>query len=249
MKRVYQGQMTLRTRFAALAVAVCLSHPAALWAQDADPLRDLVDALAARARLLDNYGPSAVSTMLDEARRDPEMVEMEGECPGTLDIMGQAAMPTLVKSQERAVDQYRTALLDLFAGKLSPEIARSAADFYRSADGRFIIDIAEQNQSDTHSLEDVRRNEDMSISREAMEADKLAMREALRASEHMERIETIGQHLAGSQWFAPFATLRPDMHTLELALQNDDFTQAEEAEFDRALESALSAHLDKCYAE
>ncbi|MEZ5680458.1 MAG: hypothetical protein R3E14_04090 [Erythrobacter sp.] len=227
--------------------ALCVSAPAA--AQEADPFTELVEALASTERLMSGYADGAAAAMIEEARRDPEMLEMEEECPGTLELMGSASRPMLEKSHLRAVGEYRANLLALFRDKLEPEIAGGAAEFYRSDDGQFVIRLAEENESVANTLAAVRENPEGDLSREAFEADKAASREALKSSEHKGRMQKIGWGLATSSWFSDFRKIQPEMHELEFALLNDDFTPEEEAAFDHVLEKALTGHFEQCYAE
>ncbi|QPC99200.1 hypothetical protein [Qipengyuania soli] len=240
--------MITKLSLAAL-VALAASLPAPLSAAGESAYTDLVEALAAKDRLMSGFADSAIAVMVGEARRDPEMVEMEEECAGTLDLMGQTARPHLVASHERGVTQYRAQLLELFSSRLSPEEARGAAEFYASDDGRFLISLAEQNESVENVLSDVRGNEDGSVSAAALAADKAVMEEKIRKGGDRTRLAKIGWFLMTADWFRNFQTLKSEMHQLELALVNDDFTAEEGAAFDAALEEAFTAHFEACYAD
>lgn len=232
-----------------LAVSLLFLGTGVPLAAQPEAFRALVDALASEERLLAGFGDQATALMLEEAKRDPEMLEMEKECPGALDLMGSASRPHLVTSHKRAVEQYRGKLFDLFSARLSPEHASGAAEFYRSDDGRFVIELAEQNESLENVLEDARNSESGSVSAEAFAADKKLTEERIRARANNGRLSQIGWKLITSPWFASFEKLKPDMHRLELELANDDFTPDEEAAFDKALDEALTAHFEACYAE
>lgn len=240
--------MNPKIRIAAMVTfAALISSP--LTAGEQSAYGDLVDALAASDRLTSGFGDEAVAMMLEEARRDPEMVEMEEECSGTLDIMGLTARPHLEASHARAVAEYRTQLLDLFASTLTPGEARAAADFYTSEDGLFLIALADQNESVENVLSDIRGNEDGSASAAAFAADKKAMEDKIRESGDRTRLAKIGWSLMTADWFANFQKLKPRMHELELALVNDDFSPEEGADFDAALDKAFTTHFEACYAE
>lgn len=132
---------------------------------------------------------------------------------------------------------------------MTAEQAAQAAEFYASEDGRFMIALAEESEVATRSLADIRANEDSSISRESYDADKAAQREALRNSEHRERIAELGLKLAQSDWFITFLGLREPMHALQFALNNDDFTPEEDAALEHVVEKAMTDHFESCYAE
>lgn len=232
-----------------LAAVAAFSFSAHVAAQEVDPYADLVEALASTERLMSGYADGAAAVMIEEARRDPEMLEMEEECPGALDLMGSASRPLLEKSHLRAVGEYRANLLALFRERLEPETAGGAAEFYRSDDGQFLIGLADENESIENTMAAVRDDPDGNVSREAFDADKKATAEALKSSEHKGRLQKIGWGLVTSPWFGDMKKIRPEMQQLEFALLNDDFTAEEEAAFDHVLEKALTGHFEQCYAE
>ena len=232
-----------------LAALAAFSLSASAAAQQDDPYIDLVDAIASTERLMSGFADGAMAVMVEEARRDPDMREMEEECPGTFDLMGSTSRPLLEKSHERAIGEYKAKLLTLFSDRLAPDTARSAAEFYRSEDGQFLIGLADESESIENTMAAIRADPDGKVSREAFEADKAATRETLTSSEHKGRLQKIGWGLITERWFSEFTNLRPEMQQLEYALLNDDFTPEEEAAFDHVLEKALTEHFERCYAE
>ena len=236
-----------RIKYLCLCASIALAAPAT--AQDGNPHQAFVDAFASRERMMVAFTDNAEQSMIEESRRDPELVEMEAECPGALKLMASASMPVMTKSHGRAVDTYRAGLLALVSERMTAEQAAQAAEFYASEDGRFMIALAEESEVATRSLADIRANEDSSISREAYDADKAAQREALRNSEHRERIAEVGMKLAASDWFITFLGMREQMHALQFALNNDDFTPEEDAALEHVVEKAMTGHFESCYAE
>lgn len=237
----------MKTSLKPVVLALALTLPLPAHAQTVSPYQALVDALASRERLMENFGTDAVTLMVEEARRDPELAAMDEECPGTFDLMGKASLPYLVESHERAVAEYRTKLVALFEGRLKPEDAKNAAAFYSSEDGKYLIGLAQKNESVDNVLADVRKNDDGTVSAAAFAADRQVMQDRIRTDGDKGRLQKIGWGLITSSWFAPFEKLKPEMHGLELELVNDDFSPEEEAAFDAALENAMTAHFEACY--
>ena len=231
----------------ASALACLLVFPAN--ARAGSPYRELVDAFAGRDRLMDGFDRIVVSTLVSEAMRDPDLVEMDSECPGTIDLMAKVSAPVLREAHERAVDEYRRDLEMLFARGLTKEQAQEASEFYRSEDGQFMIGVAETYEVAEASLAEVRETEDGTISRDAFDQDKAATRDALRTSGHRQRLASIGFDLYTSDWFRTFDGLREEILTLELALSNSNLTNEEDAQLESLVEDQLTDHFERCYAE
>jgi hypothetical protein len=235
--------MTSKTLFAALAFSLA----AAPLAAGEDPYQDLVDAIASEAYLTDGTEEEMRTVMRGEFERDPDMVEFEAECPGVFTALTDAMMPTLLRSHDRAVGEYRRDLLALYRSRLSAEDARGAADFYASENGQALVRLAEENAQYGNAMDDIFRTDDMVVSEESFAADKEATRDAVKANMEPLLMREVGQQLMTEAWFARVIALRQEMHALELKLMNDDLTPEEDAEADAAIDAALTVKLEECY--
>ncbi len=182
-------------------------------------------------------------------RSEAGMIAMEGECPGMIDAITAGARPIIWEMFQQDNLEYRAALHKLLARKLTSEQARGAADFFGSPLGQRFIYTLNNGVSADNMVSDVVTNEDLSISREALQKDLTASAVrgifALSAEDRAQVLRVF----ASEDWARAFAAIQTSVIDLQHKLSNEPDTPEVNARIDLAVEQATIAHFEKCNAE
>ncbi|AOL22691.1 hypothetical protein Ga0102493_111667 [Erythrobacter litoralis] len=243
-----------RTPLALLAAALLLAGsafvgPAALHAaQETGAHSRLVATIASdtmRDRLFERQLEIGFRGPLEQ---DPELAEIEMECPGFADALVAGLTPTLRRSHDVDYDWFRDRLTALFESGMSEDEAADAADFFSGETGqRLLLTIATQ-QSGTNALRDIMADDDMTISPQSMDKDRADTVQRVQEAIGKEEMDAIISELALAGWFPAFEALQPRMSALNLELANLDYTPEEYAEIDRLTAEIAEAHFTRCDA-
>lgn len=216
--------------------------------QASDPYSELLDAFMPAPGLA--AAGTATNLEIREAfEQDPDIADLETECPGTVDTMMTAAGPIFQEYDRIETELRRQAALRILRADLSRAHAQSAADFYASELGQKLVMSALSNYSLKGTLDSVMKSEeiDVSIDAEALAADN--QKTALRAAQSLnaEELAEINAQLAGQEWFKALLAARPKIFQAGLEISNSDFAPHLDQRLDHEVEEAMLAHLDDCY--
>jgi hypothetical protein len=229
-----------------------LAFLAALWAtplaaQDSSAYDALVAVLAsnesfdiASRRLLEVDLPAAF-------RSDPNIQEIEAECPGAVEALLVATTPMFKELDQEGRRDYRAALRNLLPTRMSEADARAAAEFFGSDLGqKFVRSISEQSTL-SNSLSSAMSNDEGSIDRDAFERDQLnAARGGLEALSDFEKL-SVNRALQTS-WGEAINDLSPEIMTLKYSIMNAEMTPDQNAALDAVIGETIDAHFDACEA-
>lgn len=243
--------MPIRSLAAAAALALLASAP--LLAQDASPAGDPQLALATvltNDEFVTEMFRQSMEVGFDTALRgDPEMAQIEAECPGLIAAMSAAVEPIMWPAHQRDYAGYRGQLHALFERELSDEHARGAADFFGSPLGqRFITALSSEISIDA-TLGELQTGEAAHVSAEALAADNLeSASRGIMALEPADRLE-ITTMFSTSAWAPEFARIEPQVGALQLAMANADYTPEEGAAMDAAIDGVIDRHFAACFPD
>ena len=242
--------MPIRSLAAIAALALCA--PASLLAQDpaqADPQEALATALTDDEFVAANFRQTMSVGFEGALRADPDMLEIENECPGLIGAMRAAVEPIMWPEHQRSYAEYRADLQTLFDAELSDEHARAAAQFFVSPLGqRFITTLTGQLTADA-MLGELTGGETTQVSSEALAADNLeSASRGLMALEPADRLE-VTTILTTEPWSTEFQRLQPQIAALQLAMANGDFSAEEGAAMDAAMDLVIEEKFAACFPD
>ncbi len=240
-------------RSLAAAAAFALLVPSPLAARDAAPADDPQLALAT---VLTNDGfvaemfRQSMDVGFDTALRgDPDMAQIEAECPGLIAAMSAAVEPIMWPAHQRDYADYRGQLHALFERELNDGHARGAAEFFASPLGqRFITALSSEISVDA-TLSELQTGEAAHVSAEALAADNLeSASRGIMALEPADRLE-ITTIFSTNAWASEFARIEPQVAALQLAMANSDYTPEESAAMDAAIDGVIDRRFAACFPE
>jgi hypothetical protein len=213
-----------------------------------DPYQRLVDAIASdtiSGLVFDRDMQVGFEAGL---RMDPEVAANEAECPGLITGLRTAVTPVMRKSHELDYQWYRAELEQLFRRTMSESEAAGAADFFATDLAQRFLATAIAQTSAENALKEALGTDEVTLSEEAYAADKRETTMRTMQAMNPEDLKQFTSRMAEAAWFPTFASIRPQISELGLAMGNRDFTPQHGAEFDEAAEAFSIAHFDKCEA-
>ncbi len=182
-------------------------------------------------------------------RADPEMDEIEKECPGTVQAMADAAAPIMKPAHIRDYMEYRADIAALFRANMTTANARSAAEFFNSDIGKNFLMSVSSNVSADATIGAIIDDPDAKIAAEDLESDNRATAvRGIMAMEPLERREAL-MTIGNSDWGQDFVRLQPQVQALQVEMANSDYSPEENAALEKALEQTAMTVLGKCYLE
>ncbi|MEM6477031.1 MAG: DUF2059 domain-containing protein [Pseudomonadota bacterium] len=237
---------SIRTRFGLLLSLLFASVPVASQAEEQDSYTQLVNAVASDAIAELVFQQDLVISFGEAFRSDPDVVEVETDCPGYVDGYVKAVRPTLRKAHDLDYVWYRAEMAKLYRAGLTPEEALGAAQFFGSDLGQRLLASAIAQSSGDNTVREALDDEGEDISTEAYNADKRATaRNLLNALSAQERQE-ISVKMGGAPWFPAFQRISKKVNALGLEMVNRELSAEHNAEVNVAIDTFLEAHFATC---
>ena len=244
--------MKYPTKFAgALAFVVSTSLGAQpLETQDAigaDPHVALVDAMMSPEGLA-VASTNSIAEIRKAYEADADLVEMDAECPGTIDLLMSTATPFFYEYDRIEAELRREAMVEILREEMSDEHARAASDFYSSEIGQKLTMAVMNNYSIESTLNAAMQSDEdeFEVDPEDVASDNRRSAVAAALTLSPEEKASIEAQLRGRDWFAALLKARPKMFARGMEIANSDFAPHLDRQIDAAVDTALTAHLDDC---
>lgn len=241
------------------AAALAMLAPSALFGQAvAQPIEMPAQATSDHARLAlalnsDAAHEAGVRAVIRDMRtvmmRDPNIVLMERECEGIVDLVVSTASPFLTEyaGVERAVTVAEmTALIER---ELTGEEARQLAIFYESESGQRVLAEVNANLNFERTIGgSIPDDPDAPIRIDRKDAEADLQRTVANTISGMsaEELERIGREIRSIPAFAKFQTLTPKLNALRLDIANRDLIAGFDGRMEAAIETAMATGLEEC---
>lgn len=244
--------MKIKLAIAAFALSVHLipNYAAAQnSAVEGDPYAALYDVMVAPQN-----GSQVNARILAQARdaleTDPNVRELELDCPGTTDVMFAVFTKYAPMYDEAEQAQKRIAITKLFRDNFTTEQAVAAAEFYGSPVGRKLLLAAVNNYTLSNTLttvvKDVQAGGEGAVSEKSYASDLKQSAMAGAATLSADDLAEIGRQVQGKEWFAAITKIRPQIYQMVVQIANSDFAPDVDKLVDRDLDAALDKHLMQC---
>lgn len=180
-------------------------------------------------------------------QKDPNIADIEGQCPGTVDVLVETTRPILYDYSILEAELRRDALVAVLREEISAEHAQAAADFYGSDVGQRMVVAIMSNRTMEKMMESAMENIDEGI----IDADSVAadnrksVEDGIRSMTQEDRAD-LNTMAAGQPWLAELARVRPKLFEAGMKVTNSDFAPHLDARLDRDIEAALATHLEAC---
>lgn len=244
--------MTNKAVYAALAVfagsAISLS-PLAAETDAASGYAALVGVIASDEMKMATFERDMEEGFIAVFKQDEEIVELEQECPGFIDGMAAELRPLMLESHEEDYAWYRGELGKLFRGSLSDGEAQSAATFFASDIGQKFLMTAVSQGSAEHTISDIMENDDMSVSKSALERDKAATARRTIEALDPEVLTAFVTQMSQAEWYPALMKMQPRLNALNLEMANRETSAEFDAELEARAEGFTEKHFDACYGE
>lgn len=239
----------LKTRFlaAALFMSPLAAQPLTAESETGDSYTRLAEAVASDKISKLIFERDMEAGFKETLAQDPEVAVTETDCPGFVDGFAKALRPIMLESHNLDYAWYRSKLIETFRAGMSAEQAGNAATFFASEPAQIFLSTAITNYSLDNTVSDVMTNDDMSVSAEALEADKRATAALTMRKMDKDDLNAFITGMAQSEWFPAFRKMQPTIQSLNLEMANRDFTPEHQIEFDRVAEDYATSALDACY--
>ncbi|MBX7527661.1 hypothetical protein [Qipengyuania vesicularis] len=244
--------MKYSTKFAgALAFMLSTSLGAqSLETQDgvnADPHVALVDAMMSPEGLA-VASTNSIAEIRKVYEADADLIEMEAECPGTIDLLMATTTPFFYEYDRIEAELRREAMVEILRVEMSEEHARAASEFYSSEIGQKLTMAVMDNYSIETTLNAAMQSEEdeFEVDPKDVASDNLRSAAAAALTLSPEEKASIESQLRGREWFAALLKARPKMFARGMEIANSDFAPHLDREIETAVDTALTAHLDDC---
>jgi len=236
-----------RLASAALIVLATLFMLAPAHAQEDDGRARLVQAIASERMSNLMFERDIAKAWTPMMMREPEIAQIEVDCPGYVEGLIVAIRPILSESHNYDFGWYRTELEALFRAELSDAHASGMADLLGSDLGQRVLLAAVENYEVENSVEDAVTSADNSVSAAALAADREATAQRLVTSLAREDVLAFGMQVMQAPWRPEFERIQPRIHDLQLQLANRDFTPEHGAQFDKIVSRYAEDAITACY--
>ena len=196
---------------------------------------DVVDAL------VDSY----LEQIFEQMALDPDMAELESDCPGLFATGRGALRDAIEKSNESRIGAYRVAVTDLLAREMPAGEAEEALAFYRS-DYVLARKASASGSLDWSEIaEAIVRGEDEASVEGQAEAELARAQAQNRLFDGPSGAE-IHRQVSQRPWFRTLLRLQPTITELRREVKGRAFSPEEQQRMDQALESAVYTHVQDC---
>lgn len=180
--------------------------------------------------------------------QDPDFADLEQSCPGTIKAVMDTMTPILEEYDIIELKLRKESITRILRNELSPEQARSAAEFYGSPMGQKLMGAMMNNYSLSNTLQSVMasENETPLIDGETMAKDNRET--ALKAVGELSQaeLEALSAQIGTEDWFVALAAAKPKMFEAGVAIANSDFAPHLDKRLDEEVEAAMTSHLETC---
>lgn len=236
-----------------IAIAFLSLFPAVLFAQetqDEDPYKALALAVSSDDIAMLRFEQDMKVSFYPGLKQFPDLVQLDKDCPGFMLGFGKALTPVMLLGHMEDNAWYQRKLEALFRDRLSAEDTAKAAEFYGSETGQRLLARAIANMSATNTVAEVvgSEDDDLTVSREAYDADRQASLNGLLRDLGKEELERIGRSLIGQAWFPRFRAILPEIQTLGHELLNRDYSPSINSKIEAVSQTFTEKHIAACEA-
>lgn len=245
MKILFSAVASLAIAFALPGTSVAQEDEPAVASPELSAHRQLIAVMSP-----DSLHEAAFGNTVRQLRAfymdSPDFVLLEKECPGLIDGMLKTAEPAMREYHFAEADMVRDLLLEIFTEHLTPEQAREGVELYGSPIGQKMILSAGQNQNLQSTMESAAENNGRSVDRAAFDRDNRATTSRILQTLTREEIEEFGNRAMQTQFIGAFQKLNPLIQQRKFQLLNSDALSDYEGRMQKAMESAMTDHLERC---
>lgn len=245
-----------------LAAAAPLSIPSLALAQATEARATQT---SSHERLIDAIASEEVRAITFEVamreieafyRRDPDMAELEADCPGTISEIVAGSRGLMKEYHELESRVLKERQLSALRAALSDEYAAGAADFYSSELGQKLLISVANNYSIGESLNSAtsatttpgKNTGEIQIDREAFDRDQQkTVEDAVKGLTQAEVIQ-IGMQVMGKEWFPAFQKLSPTLAQINFDVSNSNLDPSIDKRLDETLNRILDDAFERCPA-
>ena len=232
---------------APLATSPALAQSAEAPAQQADGFDRMLEAITSDTMSELIFERDFRTVFIAVIKADPEMTQIEADCPGYVEGLGNALRPIMRVSHDYDWQWYRREFEALMRSGLSEEHAAGIADLFGSPLGQRFIAAAIANSNADATVAAIGDDPDAAITMDALQADKSATARAVIDALSPEDMNEFATRMREAEWLPTFMRIQPRLEALQLELANRDFTPEHGAEFDKVLANYSSDQLEACY--
>lgn len=224
-------------------LAVFVSAP--LCAQDANPHEALVEALTTR-ETFDVAFQHLMNVDLPAAfLADPDIAELEKECPGAVQALLTAASPLFLRINQESESEYHKAMADFLAARMSDAEADAAANFFASDVGQRFLRTVGAESTLGNSLRSAMADDEGAVDRASFDRDRqssaAATVAALGDADRRALAETFD-----TSWGKTLRAMVPELADLRFRLMSMDLTPEQSTELESLANRVLLGHFTTC---
>ena len=215
--------------------------------QATDPYERLFEALTPQAGL-DQALDNMMSEMRSAYEKQPDMMQIEVACPGSIDVMVKTIVPFMGEYNAIEMNLRREATLRILREELSDEHARAAHEFYSSELGQKLVMAALNNFTAEETFEEALADPDSEtvIDEQSFRRDQINAAFAAARTLSPQEMKTVNGELAGTDWFAALKAAQVKISAANLKIANSDFAPEVDKRVDLALDEAIEGHFETC---
>lgn len=230
------GRVKQALAWAALLIA---SNPAA--AEPASVFREL-----AEAKTTDAVWARSFAAMIDRAKiafqDDPMFARAEARCPGLIDAVFTATAPLMLERHFAEREQLRAGMAQILSEGLNEAQAREAIAFYRSPEGRFLMELG----ADSNNYDEKFAIAPEQFDREAFEGDLARTHDAIHSNADPAMIERAERELGKSRWYRPYLKVHGRIQDLRFQISKAKASPEQAAVLDQATKRGAIQHSASC---
>lgn len=245
----------MRARHILLAVGLATGLPAITaqplqaeetQPQTAEPFEQLALALSEPERNEAGFERMMTETLPNALKSDPNIAMLEQACPGATKAMLDGGRDNLYAGFQRDEAEFRAGSATIFREEMTPEEARQAAEFFSSAQGRKVFELAFDNLSLDSVIAEAIENEDGQVSEEALERDNAETARKVRDKFDPAEYAELNFAYRTAPWKPAFDRAMPRIAKLRDTINSKPPAPDDDALLEAAMSAALTAHMATC---